>query len=187
MQLMAEEPRDEELMLRVRHGDGEAFRALYERHKGPLLRFCFQMLRNWEDAGDVLQDAFRWVAAHAAAYEPRARFTTYLYRIARNRCIDILRSRRRWNLKPLPTGFDAADDTAGAPRFEPGEIESHIRKALDDVPELYREVLQLRIVEAMSYDDIAEVLDCPVGTVKSRLHTALGLLRQALRRRKIVE
>lgn len=186
---MAGDPSDEELMLRVRGGAAaEAFATLYERHKNGLLNFCFQMLRNWEDAGDVFQDAFRYVYTHAATYQPTAKFSTYLYRIGRNMCIDILRRRRRWNLKSLDAEPALPEGAAaeGSP-LEREEAERKILKALDDVPEPYREVLHLRVAEDMPYEEIAAVLECPIGTVKSRLHAGLALLREALKRKRVVE
>jgi RNA polymerase sigma-70 factor (ECF subfamily) len=185
---MGRDAADEDLMLRAKAGDAEAFAALYHRHKEPLLSFCFRMLHNWEDAADVLQDAFRYVHAHAATYRPTARFSTYLTHIARNMCIDILRRRRRWNLQQFDPGIDVPDDAPdrGTP-LEREEVEASIQRALDEVPEPYREVLHLRIVQDLPYEEIAQVVDCPVGTVKSRLHSGLAMLRQALKRRKISE
>lgn len=185
---MAREHSDEDLMLLVAKGDPDAFARLYDRHKEGLLNFCYRMLRNWEDAGDIFQDAFRYLHAHAASYQPTAKFTTYLFHIARNMCIDVLRRRKRWNLQQLDPGIDVADGApAPAPPLEQGEMEEKIKKAMEELPEPYREVVHLRVVEDLAYEEIAEVLECPVGTVKSRLHSGLGLLRQILKRKKIVE
>jgi RNA polymerase sigma-70 factor (ECF subfamily) len=185
---MGHEPGDEDLMLRAKAGDADAFAALYHRHREPLLAFCYRMLHNWEDAADILQDAFRYVHAHAATYQPAARFSTYLCHIARNMCIDVLRRRKRWNLQQLNPEIDLPDETPdrGSP-LEQGEVEASIQRALDEVPEPYREVLHLRIAQDLPYEEIAQVVGCPVGTVKSRLHVGLGLLRQALKRKRVVE
>ena len=185
---MGQETDDERLMLRAKAGDADAFAQLYHRHKEPLLAFCYRMLHNWEDAADILQDAFRYVHAHAATYQPTAKFGTYLTHIARNMCIDVLRKRRRWNLQQLDTDFDPADDApVQASPLEQEEVEASIQRALDEVPEPYREVLHLRIVQDLPYEEIARVVDCPIGTVKSRLHAGLSLLRQALRRKRLAE
>lgn len=185
------EPRadDEELMTRAAAGDSDAFAQLYHRHKEGLIAFCYRMLRNWEDAGDVFQEAFRYLHTHAARYRPTARFTTYLYHVARNMCIDILRRRKRWNLQQLDATADLLPDggPAESPRLELEEVEAHLRKALEEVPPPYREVLHLRVVERLGYDEIAQILECPVGTVKSRLHVGLATLRTILKRKKIVE
>lgn len=185
---MSREPSDEELMLRAAQADPDAFAQLYHRHKEGLLNFCYRLLRNWEDAGDVFQEAFRYLHVHAASYQPTARFTTYLFHIARNMCIDVLRRRKRWNLQQLDTQVDVPDDPSPpAQPLEQGEMEQKIRKAMEELPEAYREVVHLRVVEDLAYEEIAQVLECPVGTVKSRLHSGLGLLRQILKRNKIVE
>ncbi len=185
---MSRELSDEDLMLLVARGDPDAFARLYERHKEGLLNFCYRMLRNWEDAGDVFQEAFRYLHVHAPTYRPTAKFSTYLFHIARNMCIDVLRRRKRWNLQQLDTEIDVPDDPAvAAAPLEQGEMEEKIRKAMEDLSEPYREVVHLRVIEDLAYDDIAQVLEVPVGTVKSRLHAGLALLRQILKRKKIVE
>jgi RNA polymerase sigma-70 factor (ECF subfamily) len=185
---MGEQRPDEELMRAVGRGDAAAFAELYHRHKEALLGFCFRMLRNWEDSADVFQDAFRYLHQHAATYQPTARFTTYLYHIARNMCIDILRRRRRWSPEPLDPGRIPADPSTEAPvTIDPGELESKIKKALGEIPEPFRDVLHLRIVEDLGYEEIAQIIECPLGTVKSRIHAGLELLRQILRRRNILE
>jgi RNA polymerase sigma-70 factor (ECF subfamily) len=188
MEQMGDELRDEELMVRVRQGSAEAFSTLYLRHRTRLLSFCFQMLRNWEDAGDILQDAFRYVHSHAETYQPSARFTTYLFHIARNMCIDVLRRRKRWNLQQLDASIEPADP-ATPPETALGlaEIEAGVKQAMEDLPEPYREVVLLRVASGMAYDEMATVVGSPIGTVKSRLHTGLELLRQLLRKRNLAE
>jgi len=179
---------DEELMLAVKGGNQDAFTVLYRRHQNGLLSFCYQMLRNYEDAGDVFQEAFRYIFLHAATYEASAKFTTYLYRIARNLCIDILRRRRRWNLQQLDTEIDVQDEhPAQESKLETEEVEAHVKKALEEVPEPYREVVLLRLVKGLAYEDIASITDSPLGTVKSRLHAGFAFLRQVLRRKKLIE
>lgn len=175
-------------MLRAAAGDEAAFAELYHRHREGLLAFCYRMLRNWEDAGDVFQEAFRYLHAHAATYRPTARFTTYLFHVARNMCIDVLRRRKRWIVHPLDPALDLPDGSpADGSRLEVEEVEAHLRKALEEVPPPYREVLHFRVVERLGYDEIARILECPVGTVKSRLHVGLAALRGILKRKKILE
>lgn len=179
---------DEDLMAAVREGDVDAYAALYYRHQNGLLTFCYQMLRNYEDAGDVFQETFRYLHQHAPTYQPTAKFTTYLYRIARNMCIDILRRRRRWNLQQLDTEIDVPDGGGiQESRLEREEVEVHIKKSLEEVAEPYREVVLLRLIQALSYEDIAQITDIPLGTVKSRLHAGFAQLRLVLRRKKLIE
>jgi len=181
-------PTDEELMLRVKSGDREAFAQIYDRHRVRLLQFCIQMLRNAEDAGDVFQEAFRYLYVHAETYQPTAKLTTYLYRIARNMCIDILRRRRRWNLQVLDPAIDFPDPSPiQESRLESTQVEENIREAMEEIPDPYREVVVFRVIHGMEYGQIADVIAAPLGTVKSRLHVGLEALRQALRKRKLAE
>lgn len=177
---------DEELMLGVRSGNETAFAALYHRHKQGVVAFCTQMLRSADDADDVFQETFRYLFRQAPSYQPTAKFTTFLYRIARNLCIDILRRRRRWNLQALDPAADAADDRpAPKTRLEEQEIELGIKESLAEIPEPYREVLLFRLTRNLAYEEIAELAGVPVGTVKSRLHAGFELLRKSLRRKKM--
>jgi RNA polymerase sigma-70 factor, ECF subfamily len=179
---------DEELMLSVKGGNKDAFTVLYRRHQNGLVNFCYQMLRNYEDAADVFQEAFRYLFLHAATYEPSAKFTTYLYRIARNLCIDILRRRRRWNLQQLDTEIDVPEEgRAQESKLENEEVEAHVKKALEEVPEPYREVVLLRLTQGLAYEDIASITEAPLGTVKSRLHAGFNFLRQIMKRKKLIE
>jgi RNA polymerase sigma-70 factor (ECF subfamily) len=179
---------DEELMLAVKAGDRDAFGILYARHRNGVLNFCYQMLRNFEDSGDVFQEAFRYLFVHADTYTPSAKFTTYLYRIARNLCIDILRRRKRWNLQQLDTQIDVQDDSPTRTTvLESDETQGQVKKALEEIPEPYREVVLLRVVHGMAYEDIATTTQSPLGTVKSRLHTGFEFLRQSLKRKKLIE
>lgn len=179
---------DEDLMLAVKAGSQEAYGILYSRHRIGVLNFCYQMLRNYEDAGDVFQEAFRYLYAHAATYQPSAKFTTYLYRIARNLCIDILRRRRRWNLQQLDTEIDVPDEAPVRPTMlEQDEIQIQVKRCLEEIPEPYREVILLRVINGLPYEDIASTTGSPLGTVKSRLHAGFEFLRRALKRRRLVE
>ena len=178
--------KDEELMLRVKRGDSDAFAHLYHRNKAKLLHFCTGFLRNEDDAIDVCQETFRHIHLNAATYEPRARFTTYLFHIARNKCIDILRRRKRWKLQSLDKAMEPAEEPADSP-LESEEFELEVRRALTEIPEPYREVMLMRLLEGMEYGEIAKVVEIPLGTVKSRIHTGLEQLRRVVRRRRVFE
>ncbi len=178
--------KDEELMLRVKRGDHDAFAHLYHRNKARLVHFCTTLLRNEDDAIDVCQETFRYVHLNSATYEPRARVSTYLFHIARNKCIDILRKKKRWNLQPLDEAADFGE-TPPESVMESEELQLEIRKALDEIPDPFREVLLLRVMEGMEYGEISRVVEAPLGTVKSRIHVGLERLRQVVRRKKVIE
>ncbi len=172
---------DEALMALCREGYEQAFTALYLRHKDAVVRFAGHMLRDRDEALDVFQDTFRYVFSKIPTYEPQARFTTLLFRVARSLCINILRKKRRVQYT------DILDDTLPPPEEpDPGEeidrrqATDALGRALQDLPEIYREVLLLRIGHQLAYEEIAEVVDCPLGTVKSRIHLGVQRLRIAL-------
>lgn len=179
---------DEELMRLCQQGQTEAFEALYFKHRQSVINFAAQMLRNHEDAADVFQDAFKYIFSKIETYTPSAKFSTLLYKVVRNLCIDILRKRRRRHVQQLNPEIDIEDTSSpGEPALDAQEVTRHIHEAMDQIDEAFREVLILRLLHDHSYEQIGEILQCPIGTVKSRLHTGLALLRKALRQKKFME
>ncbi len=172
---------DEALMALCREGYEQAFTVLYLRHRDAVVRFASHMLRDRDEALDVLQDTFRYVFSKIPTYEPNAKFTTLLFRVARSLAITILRKKRRIQYS------DILDDTLPPPEeVHPGEAldreqaKDVLERALRDLPEIYREVLLLRVAQEMSYEEISRIVDCPLGTVKSRIHLGVQRLRIAL-------
>jgi len=168
---------DEELMARCRRGDAEAFTSLYERHRDRSLRHAAAMLGDADAAGDVLQEAFLYVFRKAPDWEPRAKFTTLLYRVVTSLCVTELRRRRR------QAAAQVAEDAAADPRGGPDtavaglELAERVREAMTEMPEVYREALALRFFDDLPYEEISEMLDVPLGTIKSRIHNGLELLK----------
>lgn len=174
---------DEELMARCRSGDADAFTALYERHRDRAMRHATGMLGDSNASGDVVQEAFLYVFRKAPSWEPRARFTTLLYKVVSSLCVSALRRRRRDSAAPVHEESAADPGQGPAARASGNELAGKVREALADMPEAYREVLALRFFEDLPYEDIAEMLDVPVGTVKSRIHNGLELLRGFFQRK----
>ena len=189
---------DGALIARARAGDGEALDGLVVRHQDRVYNMAFRILGDREDALDVAQEVFLTVHRTIARFEARARFSTWLYRVTVNRCRDELRRRasrkhaRPRSLNALTRGSDGDDDRGWEPAASgpspqemasSGEMGHWIAAAIAALPEDAREVLVLRDVEECAYEEIAEVLSIPVGTVRSRLHRARGLLRDRLRPR----
>ncbi len=174
--------RDDEasLVLRARDGDPGAFRVLVDRYDRRLLYFVLRFLRDSEDALDLMQDV--WLTAFRRLGTLRApeAFRVWLYQIARGRIIDRLRRLQREELahEELRNGFvESADSHEDA--VDRAEFVHHTLEKL--TPE-HREVLLLRFLEDMSVEEIAETLQCAVGTVKSRLHYARLALRREVER-----
>jgi len=183
---------DEALMIRYQRGDKAAFTALVRRHQMPLFNFALRQLRVQSQAEDVVQEAFVRVVQNAADFKHEARFTTWVYTITRNLCIDQLRKRalrRHASLDDSRTGEEGeptlgeqtADSRASVERDATGtELKERIVKALDTLPDEQREVFLLREIAGLPFKEIAEVTGIAENTVKSRMRYALERLQEAL-------
>jgi RNA polymerase sigma-70 factor (ECF subfamily) len=182
-----DERNDEQLMLAFQKGDTQAFEILLTRHEKGVYRFALRMLGDSMQAEEVAQESFLRVIQSAARYKPKAGFRNYLYRIARNLCIDLLRRRPR---EPRPLAGDVGPEGTpeGIPDGNPGpenhvgarQLRSAIRRALEALPEDQREAFLLKEVKDMKLQDVATVTGANLNTVKSRLRYALIRLREHL-------
>lgn len=154
---------DRDLLDAFRRGDAAAFETLYRRHRDWAAGLAKRICGNREDALDVLQETFAYVAQRAATLELRASFRTFLYPVVKHRSIDRKRARRS-----LPTGPEPE-----APRSVEGAIDAYLGQLSED----HAEVVQMRFAEGLNLEEIAAALEIPLGTVKSRLHHALAVLR----------
>jgi RNA polymerase sigma-70 factor (ECF subfamily) len=178
---------DGALMLRYGDGDLRAFEELYKRHRGSLYRYLLRQCRDNEAAADLFQDVWGRVIANRERYEVRARFTTYLFHIAHNCCIDYFRrqsARRSAQTDPV----DDWHDELTSPRHERPDAElahlqlkSAFRKAMAALPPEQREVFLLYEEAGLSLDEVADITGVGMETAKSRLRYALNKLRAALR------
>ena len=190
---LSTETTDEELVESLRRGDEEAFVELMRRYKGRVFAASYRYLGNYEDAADVVQEVFVKVYRHIGSYSARAKLYTWIYRIAVNTAVNKLRSRKRRGedmaesldkLKedgmpvPIAAGVNPGPDPLES--LERKELASLLQKKLDALPEHYRLVFVLRELQQFSYQEIAEMTDLPIGTVKSRLNKARRSLRDML-------
>lgn len=183
---------DLSLVRQAQRGDAKAFRLLVERYQRKIFAVAISLVKDREEAQDIAQDAFIRVHQRLGDFKGDSSFYTWLYRITRNLCIDRLRSRR--------THAQAFDDgvAVDADRGDPGflsralgtnpqrgalrkELGAQIAKALGELSENHREILVLREIEGMSYEDLATTLDIPKGTVMSRLFHARSKMQAILR------
>jgi RNA polymerase sigma-70 factor (ECF subfamily) len=183
---------DEALMLRYRDGDVRAFEVLVKRHRKPLYNFILRFVRDAAQTEDVLQETFLRVIKGAEAYERQAKFTTWLYTIARNLCVDASRRgkhRKAQSLDAPANGEEdgsplidlVADGKDGVDRQAIGrELQARIKQAIEALPEEQREIFLLREMADLQFNEIAKVVGCPENTVKSRMRYALEKLREAL-------
>jgi RNA polymerase sigma-70 factor, ECF subfamily len=165
---------DDLLLRRARDGDTAAFGELVERHQSRIYAVCLRILADPEEARDAAQDAFITAFRKLAQFRGDAAFTTWLHRIAVNACYDELRRAKR---RPMLHAATATDDDRGP---EPGPPSADhadeiagtldVTRALAAIPDDFRIALVLADIEDLPYDEIARVLEVPVGTVKSRVH-----------------
>lgn len=174
-----------ELVRRARTGDAGAFTSLVERHAPRILRLVRGFVPE-QDAEDVAQDAFLKAWRKLPEFDGRSQFYTWLHRVAANTAMDWRKRERHRRHAPLPEteegedAVEAADDgpRAGASRRE---LAAAIDRAVDELPPHYHEIVVLREVRGLSYEEIAETLGISRGTVESRLFRARERLRDALR------
>ena len=169
------------LISRARGGDRDAFGELVEQYRDNVYRLAYRMCGNAYDADEAAQEAF--VAAWRALpnFRGDAKFSTWLYRLTTNAAIDVMRREKRHQTVGDGEMVDLADD-ADSPQetVERTEQQETVQKALATLSEEYREVLLLRYMEELDYAEIAEVLQLPSGTVKSRINRAKAALKTAL-------
>jgi RNA polymerase sigma-70 factor, ECF subfamily len=188
----SERTSDEQLVARCQAGDFAAFGELYQRYQRPILAYIYQITRNYEEAGNIAQDVFLKVFEHVERFDLTRRFSTWFYTIARNAAIDYLQARNRRVMVTF-TDLDRDDDRGTMCEVAPAKgepVESQLarreandllRKALGDLPQLYREIIELVIFQDRSYEDASVILGgISLGTLRSRMFHALRRLRAIL-------
>jgi RNA polymerase sigma-70 factor (ECF subfamily) len=184
---------DEELMLQYKDGDKDAFEVLYRRHEKPVLDFIYRMVMDASEAESLCQEAFYKVVKSRKRYRATARFKTWLFQIALNLCRDRMRRmkhRKHLSLNaPVVTHNDGGvvlQDCISDPspdvvkNVETGELKSLIKAAIASLPEEEHLVVVMKEYQGMPYSEIAEVLDCPIGTLKSHNYRAHQRLKKIL-------
>jgi RNA polymerase sigma-70 factor (ECF subfamily) len=169
-------------MQKVQQGDMVSYNTLVDRYKDRLFNMLYRMLSSEDEARDLLQETFLRVWQHKMSYDFRYAFSTWIYTIALNLARNELRRRKKFKF------FDIFDYSDKIPAKEEKKAESpKLRELLDTeiqrLPEKYRTAFVLRDVDSLSYEEIAQVLSIPLGTVKSRVNRARSILRKRLRPR----
>lgn len=180
-----EETSDEALMLEYRDGNADAFEALYARHKGGLFRYCLRHCRERGAAEETFQDVWIRIIGARQRYKPKAKFTTWLYRIAHNRVIDHYRSDKSGRIRSLDEDESVQEPAAG-PGDEPerrlaaDRQGARLRAVVAELPPEQRDAFLLHEEAGLGLDAIAEISGVGRETAKSRLRYALSKLRAAL-------
>ena len=182
---------EELLIRRAQRGDADAFEQLLLEHQKNVYNLCYRMAGNPDDAMDLSQETFLRAWRCLDQYQFASAFSTWLYRLCSNICIDFLRRRRRQQTVPLTfEDADGEEQTYAVPDAQPlpeEQVELKLTRetlaaAMAQLLPEHRAVLQLRVVNEMSYEQIADVLDIQIGTVKSRLSRARNQLKKILER-----
>jgi len=180
---------DKELIERAMRGDERAYRDLLERYQRPVYNICLRMVRNEQEAQDLAQDAFVKVFGMLDRYNPSYAFSNWLFKITSNLCIDSMRKRRVDTVpmdQPISSEKGEYERQYESPSDDPEEVMVKgqkmrmLAKAIDQLPEHYRIMIVLRHQEDLSYEEIAEALEVPLGTVKARIHRAREMLKSRL-------
>lgn len=183
---------DAQLMLRVKRGDTIAFATLVDKYKQPVLNLVTRTLRDATEAEDLAQSVFVQVWKSAGRYQASAKFSTWLFTVARNACLNELRRRSRHPAEPLDAPHP---DHEGEPLHQPpdvqtatppdallhGELERKIEEALAALPENQRTAILLCRQDELSYEEIAEVLGCSLSATKSLIFRGRETLKQRLK------
>ena len=182
---------DAALMLRVKGGDIRAFETLMEKYKQPVINVIYRTLHDVAEAEDLAQNVFVQVYKSAHRYEVSARFSTWLFTIARNLCLNEIRRRSRHPAESLDA--TSADGEQPARQFEDprstsapdhllqSELDTKIQEALDALPENQRIALLLCRQDELSYEEIARVLGCSLSATKSLIHRGRETLKERLK------
>ena len=182
---------DESLMLRVKEGDHRAFEILVSRYEQKLLSFAYRLLGDFDGAKDLVMETFLRIYKHALKYEPRSKFSTYIYKVTRNLCINEFKKREFRKTDSLDElgineGFEYAGSSLNpAEVLERSERQQLVQKALSELPEDQKTILILTEFQGMSYERVAQVMGCSMGTVKSRIHRARKKIKEWMERHEL--
>ena len=180
---------EEKLIKKTAKGDRDAFAELVELYKDKVYQVSYRMLGNAQEAEDVAQETFLRVYANIGNYDPSYKFSTWIYRIATNLCIDHLRKRKQvYSLDRELEGTDGLDwhdrlaDQGPNPEESllTGELQGQVQEAIESLTPKYRSIITLRYIEDLSLNEISEVLKLPVSTIKTRIHRGREALRKKL-------
>lgn len=174
----------------VKNGDQNAFAEIVELYKDKVYQICYRMLGNQHEAEDIAQEAFIRAYVNIHSYDMKRKFSTWLFRIATNLSIDRIRKKKPdYYLDAEVAGTEgltmysqiAADDPLPETEVETLELQDMIQQEILRLPEKYRAVIVLKYIEDLSLKEISDILDLPIGTVKTRIHRGREALRTKLR------
>lgn len=169
---------DEELMLEVRNGTGDTLGVLFDRYQTPLYNFYAKLTGDRTLSEDLVQEVFLRILKYRQSYQPDTPFRAWIYQIARNARVDHYRKSQ----KHVPFEPEMAPPVKPKDTAQENQEAELLHRALLQLPEEKREILLLSRFQELKYDEIAELLGCELGTVKTRIHRAIQELRAAFRK-----
>src|SRR5499433_3085659 len=185
---------DEELVARSISGDADSFNELVLRWERPIYALAYRVIGREEDARDVCQETFLRAYRALGGFRGQAKFSSWLYRIALNLCRDWVRKERRAPVVQAPEDVDLLEMAAAAEPSESIEdlvarkdLARSVERAMALLPEEQRTAIVLKEYHGLTFQEIADLLDCPLSTVKTRLYQGLTVLRRRLERRQAEE
>ena len=188
--MTSDQTQDRDLVRRCLKNDQEAFRELLGRYERPVFGIVRRMIRDEEDARDLAQEAFVRAFKNLKQFDQTRKFSSWLFRIANNLCIDHYR-RRKLDTVPLTRHVDGEEEetwdlpdptSSPAESYSDRERSRRLLASVESLPPVYRMVILLRHQQGLAYDEIAEVTELPLGTIKARIHRAHRLLKEKLTR-----
>jgi RNA polymerase sigma-70 factor, ECF subfamily len=174
-ELIFREVEDRDLIAKARRGNVDAYNLLVSRWEKRIFNYIFRLLGGREDAQDLTQETFLKAYQNLKKLDDVGRFAPWLFRIAHNETFSLLRKHRPESELPADIGYGGLNG-----RLFPVELKLAVRSALERLSAEQREAVVLKIYQGFKFDEMAEILECPVSTVKSRLYTALDLLKTTL-------
>jgi RNA polymerase sigma-70 factor (ECF subfamily) len=186
---------DEELVARANAGDLDSFNQLVTRWERPIYALAYRTLGREEDARDVVQEAFLRAYRGLRGFKGQAKFSSWLYRITLNLCRDWIRRERRAPVVQVPEGTDPVElaDQRASPTESVEELVARremsqaVARAMTELPEEQRTAILLKEYHGLTFQEIADLLECPLSTVKTRLYQGLTMLRRRLERQQAEE
>jgi len=180
---------DAELFLKFKGGDKSTFCQLVEKYQDSVINTCYRFLRNKEEAEEVAQEVFLKVYLSANSYQPKAKFSTWLFKIVVNLCLNKLRDKKKYSSLKIDNPFyknqmendiPALTESQPDKSYEHKEMKGIIKDAIDSLPENQRVAIILNKYEGFSYQEMAKILDCSVSSIESRLFRAKENLKKKL-------
>ena len=185
---------DAELVKLAQKGEARAFDVLVSRYQVRVTQLVYRYVRDSDTALDLAQEIFFKIFRNLVNFKGDSKFSSWLFRIATNDCIDHLRRlkvRKEQSLDAFQaSGFDVADtarDRDVAATVEAADERRNVRQALEQLPDSQRTVVIMKVYQEMTFDEIAEILEQPVSTIKSRLYKALNSMGGMMRQKKFIE